>query len=144
MRQYAYDAAGRVRTLRDKTGAGVLVHQRTLDYDALDRVTKETVTPEPAAYSVPLPAAMTYDNDDRLSGWNGQTAASDPDGNLTTGPVGGAMVSLTYDARNRLTAVAGNGLRLRRGEPAGEPDQRGVSPATYMIPGGFNVTVVDS
>lgn len=79
-------------------------------YDALDRVEKEVISPEPSTYST-LPALMTYDDDDRLTGWTSGAVilvtVSDADGNLTTGPLGGAAATFVYDARNRLTGIVG-------------------------------------
>jgi RHS repeat-associated protein len=73
----------------------------------LDRISKEIVTPEPAAFTV-SPAIMTYDFDDRLATWNSNACVSDLDGNLTSGPIAGAMATMTYNARNQLTATSGS------------------------------------
>jgi RHS repeat-associated protein len=102
---FAYDSAGRVASVRDEVVAGgSLVSQFTLGYDSLDRIVEETSLPEPAPFAVTA-AAMTYDDDDRLSGWNGLVTQSDADGNLTRGPLGGALATFAYDARNRITGV---------------------------------------
>ena len=104
-RVFSYDTAGRVANVRDEVAAGgSLVSQFTLGYDALDRIVEETTLPEPAQFAV-IAAAMTYDDDDRLAGWNALTTESDADGNLTKGPLGGALATFAYDARNRLTSV---------------------------------------
>ena len=78
--------------------------KHSYQYDALDRIEKETVEPEPTPFTVPI-ALMTYDADDRLDTFNGQTCLSDLDGNLVTGPLGGNVTGFTFDARNRLTEV---------------------------------------
>ena len=58
-----------------------------------------------------LPALMTYDADDCPTGWSSGALNVVPafglDGNLTTGPLGGASATFVYDARNRLTGIAG-------------------------------------
>jgi hypothetical protein len=45
----------------------------------------------------------------RLAAYNGQAVTYDNDGNLTCGPLAGAMGSFTYDARNRLTGAGSTG-----------------------------------
>lgn len=91
--------------MRDEVVAnGVLVSGFNLGYDALDRIVEETTLPEPAQFAVTA-AAMSYDDDDRLTAWNALTTESDADGNLTKGPLGGALATFAYDARNRLTGV---------------------------------------
>ena len=104
-RVFTYDSAGRVASVRDEVASGgALVCQFALGYDALDRIVEETTLPEPVPFAVAA-ASMTYDDDDRLTGWNAFTTASDADGNLTTGPLAGALATFAYDARNRLTSV---------------------------------------
>ena len=104
-RKFSYDSAGRLSSLRDETTAGQLISQYTLQYDSLDRIVHEDVLPAPAPY-VLSPLAMSYDADDRLVKWDGHGTTVDADGNLTKAPVGGRLKRLSYDARNRLTAVA--------------------------------------
>jgi RHS repeat-associated protein len=51
---------------------------------------------------------MTYDNDNRLISYNGQTVANDTNGNLLSAPVSGTLLgALTWDARNRLLTAGG-------------------------------------
>jgi len=104
-RVYLYDFAGRLASVRqEQTSTGSLLVEHTYQYDALDRIEKETVEPEPAFFTVPV-ALMTYDADDRLDTFNGLQCVSDLDGNLVTGPLNGNLTGFTFDARNRLTAV---------------------------------------
>jgi len=104
-RVYLYDFAGRLASVRqEQTSTGNLIVEHSYQYDALDRIEKETGTPEPAPFTVPI-ALMTYDADDRLDTFNGLQCVSDLDGNLVTGPLGGNVAGFTFDARNRLTAV---------------------------------------
>jgi len=104
-RVYCYGSAGRLATVcQEHTSTGNLIVEHLYQYDALDRIEKETVLPEPAAFTVPV-ALMTYDADDRLDTFNGLQCLSDLDGNLVTGPLSGNLASFTFNARNRLTAV---------------------------------------
>lgn len=103
-RTYGYDSAGRRNLIRDSGTNSQIISQFVLDHDPLDRIAKETMTPEPAPFSI-APASMTYDDDDRLATWNGQTCASDLDGNLTTGPLNGSLTTFGFDARNRLSSI---------------------------------------
>lgn len=50
---------------------------------------------------------MTYDADNRLLTYNGETLRYDADGNMTYGPVDGVMSELVYDCRNRLIRAGG-------------------------------------
>jgi RHS repeat-associated protein len=51
---------------------------------------------------------MTYDDDNRISTFNGLSVSYDLDGNLTSGPgTNNAFVSYAYNARNQLTNAAG-------------------------------------
>ncbi len=106
VRSYGYDAAGRVNLICDTSGRNV-ISRFDLGYDALNRIARETATPTLSATSIAA-ATMTYDDDNRLATWNGQTCVSDPDGNLTTGPLGGSLASFAFDARNRLTGAGGS------------------------------------
>ncbi len=102
-----YDFAGRAAGIRDEVVAtGEVISEVSHSFDVLDRIRKEVVTPEPDPFAV-NPAIMAYDEDDRLTAWNGQTTTSDADGNLTSGPVQGVLSSLEYDKRNRLTNTGG-------------------------------------
>lgn len=62
----------------------VILEQR-YSYDALGRIEDEIVIPEPATYAM-TPAIMTYDNDDRITGWQSGAAnitpGFDDDGNM--------------------------------------------------------------
>ena len=48
---------------------------------------------------------MTYDADNRLLTYNGQSVQYDACGNMTKGPLNGGMAEFTYDCRNRLVKV---------------------------------------
>jgi len=76
-------------------------------YDNAYRLT--SYTPTPATKTLPPPsAAMTYDDDNRLVTYNGQSVASDGNGNLLAAPISGSVLgALTWDARNRLLTADG-------------------------------------
>jgi RHS repeat-associated protein len=105
-RNLTYDNAGRVDSIRDETSTLQVISQFGFGYDVLNRIGQEIATPEAVPFTV-LPATMTYDDDDRLLTWNAQTCVSDPDGNLTTGPLNGSLTTFGYDARNRLISAGG-------------------------------------
>jgi RHS repeat-associated protein len=76
-------------------------------YDNAYRLTSYTPTPITKTLPPP-PASMTYDNDNRLSTYNGQSVTSDTNGNLLAAPASGFLLgALTWDARNRLLTSGG-------------------------------------
>jgi hypothetical protein len=68
----------------------------------------ENVTPAPTSFSIP-DAIMTFDADNRLNNFNGQSVSFDADGNMTSGPSAITLnaTPYSYDARSGLTS-AGN------------------------------------
>ena len=66
-------------------------------------------------FGAPLPQAnalptrtMTYDDDNRLLTFNGQSVVHDNDGNMTSGPLtNNTLTTCVYDARNRLVSAGG-------------------------------------
>ena len=72
-------------------------------YDLAGNITKITgeETDEEGLSNL-VSAVCTYDADNRLITYNGETIKYDNNGNMTYGPVDGKMMSLTYDCRNRL------------------------------------------
>ncbi len=65
--EFPYDFAGRVERMSDTVVASCsLIYQVRFEYDALDRIKREIVTPEPAPFAV-TPAVMQHDDDDRLT-----------------------------------------------------------------------------
>jgi len=73
---YTYDPEGNLETLTYPDGKVV-----TYTYDGANRLTTLTPTPPTRTYAPPS-ATMTYDVDNRLIAYNGQSVASDFDGNL--------------------------------------------------------------
>jgi len=101
---YVYDAKGQVTSLTEKLGTGANMYAVTYTYNAHGDITSETMTPAAAA---PARAThtMTYGPDNRLATFDANPVAYDADGNMTTGPLNGAMTTFTYDARSRLTGT---------------------------------------
>ncbi len=101
-----YDGSNRLTATFEERGA-VSLWQSAYTFDDAHRITQFTATPAPRPFAPP-PATMTYDVDNRLATYNGQSVPSDADGNLLAAPLNGTLLgNLTWDARNRLTA-AGN------------------------------------
>ncbi len=132
-REYrTYNEAGRLTVLRDETATGEVINEYTYEYDGSGNITSITgmdtgvaesaqesidaliddnpydgITPavQNADGTVTVAVSMTYDADNRLMTYNGQTVEYDEVGNMTRGPLNGAMADFTYDCRNRLVKV---------------------------------------
>jgi len=124
-----YDTAGQLTGLKDETPAGEVISDYTYEYDGRGNITK--ITGMDAGISADLnpgtdtdgttdtapgrqvnedgtitvSVSMTYDEDNRLLTYNGQTVEYDAAGNMTRGPLNGGMADFTYDSRNRLVKV---------------------------------------
>jgi RHS repeat-associated protein len=99
-----YDAAGQLLQQKDIDKNGTVINQYDFAYDKAGNVTTEQSGTEPTGSAVQN-TSMTYGSDNRLATYNGQNAAYDADGNMTTGPLAGAMANFVYDSRNRLVSV---------------------------------------
>jgi len=107
IRTNAYDAAGQLTNAWDRMAGGVPVSIFTLRWDGAGRITNEFAVPVPHAYTPPG-RTNTFDDDNRLWTFNGNSVSQDADGNLTYGPLtNNTFVTYGYDARNRLTNVSG-------------------------------------
>ena len=72
-------------------------------YDEAGNITKVSKQQEEwADISKLTDALMTYDAQNRMLTYNGETIEYDADGNMTYGPLAGVMTKFTYDCRNRL------------------------------------------
>jgi RHS repeat-associated protein len=100
----SYDSSQRLNMLAELNASGSATSQTVLTWDAAGQLVGEAVTPNPV-FVMPAQANMTYDLDDRLTSWNGQTVASDADGNSITAPLAQGIQPLSFDARNRLTST---------------------------------------
>ena len=70
--------------------------------------------------TIEVSVSMTYDEDNRLLTYNGQEVKYDGAGNMTRGPLNGAMADFAYDCRNRLVKVTGADGRVTLYEYDGE------------------------
>jgi RHS repeat-associated protein len=99
-----YDEAGRLTELKDVAANGSVINQYDYTYDQAGNITSETSANEQPPLSVSN-STITYDLNNRLATYNGQAVQYDADGNMTSGPLKGAMTSFAYDSRNRLTTA---------------------------------------
>ena len=77
-------------------------------FDNANRLFTFNPTPMAKTYAPPV-TIMTYDADNRIATYNGQTVNNDLDGNMLTVPVNGTLLAaMTYDKRNRLTGAGGS------------------------------------
>ena len=104
-----YDATGLLIAQKDIKGEEVLTDY-TYTYDDSGNITAidgtETTDTEEGISRLNS-AKMTYDAENRLITYNGETLRYDADGNMTYGPVNGVMSELVYDCRNRLVSAGG-------------------------------------
>lgn len=106
-RRMGYDAANRLTSIREEKADGSLIALYEFTHDAVGKITKVFSLPKGLQGTVPEITA-TYDLDNRIATVNSLTVTHDQDGNMTNGPLlAAALVSYTFDARNRLTAVDG-------------------------------------
>jgi len=134
----SYDLSGKLTRLQDLDPSGNVIYSALEQLDVIGRTIGESVTPAPTSFSVP-DATMTFDADNRLNNFNGQSVSFDADGNMTSGPSAITLnaIAYNYDARNRL-ASAGNvsynynpdGCRTALGDATLNPN--GVS-STFVV-----------
>ncbi|KJR97693.1 MAG: hypothetical protein VR68_12300 [Peptococcaceae bacterium BRH_c4a] len=105
-----YDAAGQILQQKDVDGSRNIIVQYDYTYDPAGNITTEQEAGNAAPHTMEG-ATMTYTSDNRLATYNGRQAECDSDGNMTKGPLGGAMGSYTYDSRNRLTSAGSTAYR---------------------------------
>ena len=129
---YNYDVAGRLQTVvrpnstrqrvifdnanrlsnsyEEQLSGGTVIAtlwQAGYGFDNANRLTSFTPTPSGKTFAPPV-TTMTYDADNRIATYNGQTVNNDQDGNMLTAPVNGTLLAaMTYDKRNRLTSAGG-------------------------------------
>lgn len=110
-RQIKYDATGRPDVI-EEYGPGmklIFVHKHGF-YPSDEMAWRyELPAKRTSGNDPPAMLAMTYNADNQLATWDGQTITHDADGNMTSGPapIGGSLISYSYDARNRLTGTLG-------------------------------------
>lgn len=107
VRRFAWTDANEVKGISEMSATGSPLLWSVNQFDAGGRQISETGFPAPNAFTAPSFSA-TYDDDNRLTSFNGLSVVYDNDGNMTQGPLGPSSgVAYTYDSRNRLTAAGG-------------------------------------
>ncbi len=107
VREMGYDAAGQTTNILERTASGTPIALFKFGWNAAARMDWEFAAPLPHGATPPT-RSMTYDDDNRIATFNGQSVSYDLDGNLITGPLtNNTLVSYTYDARNRLVTAGG-------------------------------------
>jgi RHS repeat-associated protein len=107
LRAMNYDDAGELTNIVEQTTTKFPIAFHVLHYNLAARTDWEFKGPLPHSNSVPT-RTMTYDNDNRLSTFNGNSVTLDSDGNLTYGPLtNNTFGTYAYDARNELTSAGG-------------------------------------
>ena len=106
-REMSYDVAGQMTNIFERKADNAALSWVKLNWNSAARVESEFIAPPPQPS--PLPArGMTYDDDNRIATFRGQSVTYDGDGNLTYGPLTeSSFSSYTYDARNRLLSAGG-------------------------------------
>ena len=105
-----YNVAGQLLQQKDVDSGGNIISQYDFSYDAVGNVLSEQSATPPEAFSLPQ-TTMTYGSGNRLATYNGENVIFDADGNMTTGPLEGVMVTYQFDARNRLTDTSSMGYQ---------------------------------
>lgn len=99
-----YDNAGRVTQQKDVDRNGNIISKYDYNYDAVGNVTSEQSAI--AEEEVETPSMdISYESDNRLSDFNGQSVNYDNDGNMISGPLNGSLGSCIFDSRNRLVTT---------------------------------------
>lgn len=111
VRTNTWDAAGQLKNVMDKhTASGKPVLALKLDYDLAGRLKNKFEVPSWGNLPA-LPArTVTYNNDNQLATFNGQTIVHDLDGNTTSAPLPNGTSTLQsygWNARNQLTSAPG-------------------------------------
>ncbi len=107
LRTMAYDADGELTNIVERTTDQFPIAFFTLNYNLAGRVVWEFKGPLPHAYTPPT-RTMAFDQDNRLTNFNGANVTVDYAGNLTYGPLtNNTFGTYTYDARNELTSAGG-------------------------------------
>jgi RHS repeat-associated protein len=106
-RTIGYDAAGEATNILEQNALGFPIALLRQNWDAAARMQWEFSAPLHNTNSMPT-RTMTYDDDNELYTFNGNSVSVDADGNLTLGPLTNSTFgSYTYDARNRLLNAGG-------------------------------------
>jgi YD repeat-containing protein len=104
----SYDLSGKLTRIQDLDASGKVIYNSIRQLDPTGRLMGENITPAPTSFDIP-DATMTFDADNRLNQFNGQSVSFDSDGNMTSGPSAITLnaIAYSYDARNRLASRPG-------------------------------------
>jgi len=115
-RHLSYDDAGQIKKIEELNKNGRIISLVSYpEYWGNGQPAKEFIVPALPLGARTHSASMLYDEENRVSSWNGQTLTHDADGNLLYGPlppsIPGApspgLGSYQFDTRNRLLNCAG-------------------------------------
>ena len=101
---YAYNDAGLLERQTDVAANGTVLHDFQYAYDSEGNLIQAEGKGQ-ADTAFLTTAEMTYDKNNRLTGYNGQEVRYDDRGNMVHGPLNGRMADFAYDCRNRLVSV---------------------------------------
>jgi RHS repeat-associated protein len=127
-----YDDDGELTNIVERAIDQFPIAFYTLNWTNSGRVQWEFKGPLPHPYTPPS-RTMTFDNDNRLSTFNGSSVTIDADGDLTYGPgTNNTFGTYTYDARNELTSAGGLSYGY---DPAGNRTSltNGTNIAVYVV-----------
>ncbi len=101
------DAAGQTTNILEETAIGFPIALFQLNWANSGNMTWEFAAPLPHTNSLPT-RTMTYNADNQLATFNGNTVSVDADGNLTSAPLTNSIfAAYAFDARNRLLNAGG-------------------------------------
>ena len=107
VRTITYDDTGRPQTLTERDATGKLLHFAKHQFYPNDSLRHRYTLPNAPAASPAPEITLTYNADNQISTYNGQSLYHDADGNLTLMPLPGipGLHSAAYNSRNQLTNV---------------------------------------
>jgi RHS repeat-associated protein len=107
VREMNYDAAGQMTNIVERLTNNAPIAFFKLNWNNAGRIESEFAAPLPQLHTPPT-RVMTFDNDNRIATFNGNSVTHDLDGNMTSGPgTNNTFINYTYDARNRLLSAGG-------------------------------------
>jgi RHS repeat-associated protein len=103
-----YDAAGQLTEQRE-VSSGKLISYLRFDHDAAGQIERRFRAPLVQSGWQHPQITATYNDDNRLTSFNGQSVTHDSDGNMTFGPISptSGPINLSYNSRNQLTSAGG-------------------------------------
>ena len=98
--EYTYDSLSRVTKRTVTNLSDNTTSEEIYAYDAAGNITSCTVSDGTDTF--------VYDQNNRLTSYNGQAVTYDMDGNMLSVTLNGAQMSFVYDSANRLISAGGN------------------------------------